>query len=64
LTRRVDWFSSGQLQGQILNVTGPPHSVGSGVLTRPKALGLAAGHGPKMLGPGGGRTQLGVGSWW
>jgi hypothetical protein len=27
-------------------------------------LGLAAGHGPKMLGPSGGRTQLGVGSWW
>jgi len=45
-------------------VTGPPHSVGSGILTRPKALGPAAGHGPKMLGPGGGRTQLGVGSWW
>jgi hypothetical protein len=70
LTLRVDWFTPGQLQAQILNVT-DPNAAGSSLLARPKALSPAAGHrpscwvlvenGPKMLDPNGGRVQLALG---
>jgi hypothetical protein len=74
LTRQIDWFTSGQLKTQILTVTNPPNAAGPGLLVGPKALGPTPGHGPscwvlvakglKILGPSGGMTQLGVGSWW